>query len=57
MQHNLNHLDNLKPQAHSFPRLTIVFMFFYRETYVFPVGNLRFTAGKRTAPLPETWKT
>ena len=57
MQHNLNHLDNLKPQAHSFPRLMIVFMFFYRETYVFPVGNLRFTAGKRTAPLPETWKT
>ena len=57
MQHNLNQPDNLKPQAHSFPRLPIVFMFFYRETYVFPVGNLRFTAGKRTAPLPETWKT
>ena len=33
MQHNLNHPDNLKPQAHSFPRLTIVFMFFYRETW------------------------
>ena len=50
MQHNLNHLDNLKPQAHSFPRLPIVFMFFYRETYVFPVGNLRFTAGNVRLP-------
>ena len=46
--------DNLKPQAHFFPRLPIFFMFPCRKTYVSHGRNLRFTAGKRTAPLPET---
>ena len=46
--------DNLKPQAHFFPRLPIFFMFPCRKTYVSHGRNLRFTAGKRTAPPPET---